>query len=207
MDMMSIRKRVLMGSKKKEKLPDEYQEVEYIESTGTQYIDTGVIGKNGIRILAKMGWATLSNSLFGSRKNISNTRFYVTYYASKIDFGYGSDITSDIYPQARQLYEIDFDTRNRTKRFGVDGVYKTTNSDMDTECNIFIFGANRPYTTNQLSESIFKSMVITDANNEIIRNFIPCYRKSDDEIGMYDTVSKTFFTNAGTGTFLKGADV
>ena len=38
-------------------------------------------------------------------------------------------------------------------------------------------------------------------------DFVPCYRKSDGEIGLYDTVSKTFFTNQGTGTFLKGADV
>lgn len=41
----------------------------------------------------------------------------------------------------------------------------------------------------------------------LLHNFIPCYRKSDGEIGMYDTVSKTFYTNAGTGTFLKGEDV
>ena len=30
-------------------LPDEYQEVEYIESTGTQYIDTGVILTNNLK--------------------------------------------------------------------------------------------------------------------------------------------------------------
>ena len=41
----------------------------------------------------------------------------------------------------------------------------------------------------------------------ILRNFIPCYKKSSGEIGMYDTVSKEFFTNQGTGTFLKGNDV
>lgn len=44
-------------------------------------------------------------------------------------------------------------------------------------------------------------------NSSLLVNFIPCYRKSDNEIGMYDTVSKTFFTNQGTGTFLKGNDV
>ena len=37
--------------------------------------------------------------------------------------------------------------------------------------------------------------------------FIPCYRKSDSEPGMYDLVSKMFFTNAGTGEFLVGPDV
>ena len=45
------------------------------------------------------------------------------------------------------------------------------------------------------------------ANGNHIIDLVPCYRKSDDEIGMYDLVRKQFYTNAGTETFLKGADV
>lgn len=41
----------------------------------------------------------------------------------------------------------------------------------------------------------------------LILNFIPCYRKSDNEPGMYDTVNNVFYTNAGTGTFIIGNDV
>ena len=41
----------------------------------------------------------------------------------------------------------------------------------------------------------------------LIRDFIPCYRKSDNVIGMYDTVNGIFYTNKGTGTFLKGNDI
>lgn len=40
-----------------------------------------------------------------------------------------------------------------------------------------------------------------------VRNFIPCYRKSDNVIGLYDLVNDVFYTNNGTGIFLKGADV
>ena len=36
---------------------------------------------------------------------------------------------------------------------------------------------------------------------------IPCYRKSDGAIGMYDVANSRFFTNAGSGSFGKGADV
>lgn len=35
---------------------------------------------------------------------------------------------------------------------------------------------------------------------------IPCYRKSDGVIGMYDLVFGVFYQNSGTGEFLKGAD-
>ena len=43
--------------------------------------------------------------------------------------------------------------------------------------------------------------------NTLNRNFVPCYRISDGEIGVYDTVSKAFFANAGSGSFLKGPNV
>ena len=38
-------------------------------------------------------------------------------------------------------------------------------------------------------------------------HLIPCYRKSDGEIGLYDIVNNIFYTNMGSGEFLKGADV
>ena len=36
---------------------------------------------------------------------------------------------------------------------------------------------------------------------------IPVRRLSDSAVGMYDTVSKTFFANAGSGTFTAGPNV
>ena len=41
----------------------------------------------------------------------------------------------------------------------------------------------------------------------LMRDMIPCYRKSDGEVGMYDIVTGKFYTNTGKGTFTKGADV
>jgi hypothetical protein len=41
-------------------------------------------------------------------------------------------------------------------------------------------------------------------NQNLIRNFIPCYRKSDGVIGLYDLVEGKFYTNSGIGDFLKG---
>ena len=41
----------------------------------------------------------------------------------------------------------------------------------------------------------------------LVRNFIPCYRKSDNVIGLYDLVNNVFYLNQGTGTFIKGEDI
>ena len=48
------------------------------------------------------------------------------------------------------------------------------------------------------------SCKIYNSYNILVRNFIPCYRKSDNVIGLYDTYTQTFYVNNGTGTFIKG---
>ena len=35
----------------------------------------------------------------------------------------------------------------------------------------------------------------------LVREMIPCYRKSDSVIWLYDIVNDVFYTNAGSGTF------
>ena len=41
-------------------------------------------------------------------------------------------------------------------------------------------------------------------NGVLFQNLIPAKRNSDNAVGMWDTVSKTFFENAGTGDFGAG---
>ena len=49
---------------------------------------------------------------------------------------------------------------------------------------------------------------IYNPNNELIKQFIPCYRKSDNKPGMYDTVNSVFVTKSGSGSeFVVGNNV
>lgn len=41
----------------------------------------------------------------------------------------------------------------------------------------------------------------------LIKNFIPCYRRSDMKPGLYDIVGRKFYTNQGTGEFLLGPSI
>lgn len=43
-------------------------------------------------------------------------------------------------------------------------------------------------------------------SGELKVSLIPCYRKSDGEIGLYDKVNNKFYTNQGTGEFIKGGN-
>ena len=44
-------------------------------------------------------------------------------------------------------------------------------------------------------------------NGIVMRHMIPCYRKYDSVIGMFDLIGRRFYTNAGSGTFTKGANI
>ena len=44
-------------------------------------------------------------------------------------------------------------------------------------------------------------------NNTLVREYVPCYRISDNEIGLYELVNNVFYPNNGTGTFNKGNDI
>ena len=43
------------------------------------------------------------------------------------------------------------------------------------------------------------------SKDECVRNLFPVIRNSDSKPGLYDTVTGTFFTNAGTGEFTYGS--
>ena len=51
------------------------------------------------------------------------------------------------------------------------------------------------------------SMQIYDVNDDIIRDFVPCYRIADSVIWLYDLVNNVFYTNVGGWTFTKWPDV
>jgi hypothetical protein len=86
----------------------------------------------------------------------------------------------------------------------------TTHSDYEV---ILLIGARRCRNVNgrilapatYCEEKIYNVKIYTSGN--LVRDFIPCYRKSDDVIGLYDLVNDAFYTNAGTGTFTKGGDI
>ena len=64
---------------KQGKLPSEYQQVEYIESTGTQYIDTGINPISSTRIDINFAYVGKTSSfnwipIFGSRSIVNNVQ-------------------------------------------------------------------------------------------------------------------------------------
>lgn len=196
------------------RLPSEYQEVEHIESTGTQYIDTGIIGKSGLKFSCKLSISriTLGSPFFGCYGN--GQRCYLSILNSttgNIGYSYMSSTYSNTEISANTFYdmETDFSSNNQSLKIDGETVLTTENAGtLNTRMNVFLFGYNfsGKFDKNYPVYIKLHSATIYDGD-ELVRNFIPCYRKSDNKIGMYDTVTDTFYTNQGTGAFLKGNDV
>lgn len=201
-----------LKTRKSSGLPYEYQKVEYIESSGTQYIDTGITGTQNTKVdIDFQSTATTYGSFlpFGARSGASNNCFAI--WASSATIGsnlrIGFDSTNGYTggPTTTDKYHI---------IHSKDGTYvnnelvwtTATFSTFTTPQNLLVFGYYTNDTTRSLSAIRLYHLKLWE-NNIMVRDFIPCYRKSDNEVGLYDLVTKTFFTNAGTDTFIVGSDV
>lgn len=191
-------------------LPKEYQEVEYIESTGKQYIDTNFIpsGKE-LRIITSFEYVRDHNrlSLFG---NNSSVPYYLTVYGSVPLFYVGSSSAISCGKQTalNTKYILDVEVKDGVITAKWDGEESTATytGNLNTQNEYYIFGSN---ANGSLAESdsgyrLFSFKIYDD--DTLVRDYIPCYRKSDNVIGLYDLVNNEFYENAGTEVFLKGDD-
>lgn len=192
-------------------VPSAYQEVEYIESSGTQYIDTSLIADQDTCFEIKVSISEyVSNNcrLFEARatdNSVDKSLGVVCFYTSTgIQYRYDK---SSSYSTILQVGDIHtFKGVKNVLYLDNQNIITTTSKTFNTGCNLCLFALNSPTSgVRSMDASIYKLYYCKLYNDTtLVRNFVPCYRKSDNEIGLYDTITQTFFTNAGTGTFTKG---
>ena len=189
------------------RLPQGYQEVEYIESSGTQYIDTGYKPtSNNLRIACEFEYTAdhSASSVFGSE---SSGKYSIVPWGAP-EFYVGS--STQLLAQTTALntkYALDAHANAGTLTVSLNG---TTNSasysgSILTTVNMGIFCNIVAGVASQFCSMKLYAMYIYD-NGNLVRDFVPCYRKSDNVAGLYDLVNGTFYTNAGSDVFAVGTD-
>ena len=184
-------------------LPDEYQEVEYIQSGGTQYIDTGINPKIKPRVVVNMMLLNSADKDYWGNNNIDGSA-YLANFASGIlmyyRYGRTGSINTGVTAPFNEFHEWDVSDAiylDKVKLYTTPNVY-TYNAN---QSNIYLFRSARSY-------GVFRaSYFIIYDGDEKVREYYPCYRKSDNAIGLFDKVSNTFFPNLGSGIFIKGNDI
>lgn len=188
------------------RLPNEYQEVEYIESTGSQYIDTQYQMTSATKVELKV---TITNPIASSLAigcwdtNLNGFLFGIDA-DGQFRFAYangGWNGESVTYDSNQHIIYVDGTNAK------LDGVVKATagNKAITTTSNIYLLWIGSYQKLNKAAARIYYCKIYN--NDILIREFIPCYRKLDNTAGLYDLANGVFYANQGTGVFLMGEAV
>lgn len=189
------------------RLPSAYQEVEYIQSSGTQYIDTGIyqLDDKKIELSFKATTTNQTGTILGKyddttqRFGLDIENGYFVYTKYRLSGGWANIQTADT-----NKHRIVFDNPNLTFVFD-NSNYLMTNVIESTQRSLTLFAYGSSTIQELFTGQIFDVKIYESGN--LVRNYIPCYRKADGEIGLYDLVNDVFYTNQGTGSFTKGNNV
>lgn len=187
-----------------------YKFVDYIESSGTQYIDTGVKLNQSSRVQLKYQYVGTPSSarVFGDATDPNRGWMITTQNGSistKIQTLYGDDwrpTQSDPESAIPNNDIVEYE-RNGANQYVNGELYYTNNaSTFQTSDTAKIFGA---YYLNMALSSVrvYGCKIWNDGT--LVRDFVPAY-DGNGTIGLFDKVNEKFYTNAGTGTFSKGTD-
>ena len=193
------------GGTEQRNLPTEYTQLEYIASTsGTgQYINTGIVPT--INAKARVVFAPTSRASTGywGARNDPN-RFCCTTFNPGAEFSVGMTVSS--WPVNRTTCTLDtvYDCVMANGYANVDGTeYTETAVESFGNAGYFVLGGSASGQGLQFAAVRFYVCQLWESN-VLVFNGIPAKRNSDNALGMYDTVSGAFLTNAGAGTFEAG---
>lgn len=216
MGMMELRRQIIAGAGRSE-IPGAYQKVEYVigQGTGSNFY-TGVSGDN-LNLCFELSFEPDRFSayfgFFGNYVdgNSNGWRLILggTGYEERLLYDVGKRCNTtgrivadgpikgkriDAYISVPQSYF----SINGTTFNGVDGAW----TDGTANTREIVMGYTYKSTSSTLGvHTKWYSFKIYD-NGALIRNYIPCYRKSDNAVGFYETVNKTFNQSTGALPFV-----
>lgn len=198
----------------------------YLESSGTQYIDTGVYADDstGFKLKVSVQSSETYNDYMyiGSKNNESNQAIHLEQYGDSAHCyllnswnRYYSDNNSwpNIVNKIGNYINIELNYKNgRTCKLDGTSIdtYLSTETLTTQTRSLFLYARNNGFPTYFYSGKM-GSVEITQGNN-IIRHFVPVPLglKIDNftvpSNGMFDIVNQQFYANLGTGTFSYGKD-
>ena len=160
-------------------LPSGYKRLEYIKSSGTQYIDSGIQPTQNTRIDLKVSTTqTGSHTIAGSDISWTGNGFGIG-----VGFAhYGTQTASINGMNDGSVHDISLNKNV----LSVDGEVKHTFSSQTFSVgyNLMLFANNRSGSKEELTEATWYSCKIYD-NDTIIRDYIPC-QTNTGEIGLWD---------------------
>jgi hypothetical protein len=203
------------NSAQKQTLPAGYTQLEYLESTGAQCINTGIPPTSDVGVSVKYAFTEIGPyyHVFGTLSPHFYGGLTSTAAAMSLSFGETQNTTVLSMPagtiQLNTPYTATINLYNSKKAAFADLSQTAIDRPaFDANGQTIMMFCSSSYDGNVATPSHYLkgriyNMQITNGS-ALVRNFIPARRNSDDVLGMYDTVSGTFFTNTCWGKFIAG---
>ena len=197
-------------------LPSEYKEVEFLQVDGSQYIITDYYPTRNTNIISRSYNSSNNAYIYGVRNSDDTASFSflqagsgtlcscrigsgVVQYSTIVRY---ADSNLKLAPNSigsNSIYLRIVDVFSSTAK--VDKYGDVVLEEFTSALPLYIFNCNingAPFSSG-LAGNLYRLTI--KENDIIVRDYIPCYRKSDSKPGLYDIVNKQFYTNAGSGEF------
>ena len=210
--------------------PDAF--LDYIEATGTQYIDTGVNAETGLKARIDFAWAdedlsnkdwSLLDAAIDNTVSDKRNRFLMCHmYKEKPYFGYGvkqrknpafsvpfvggqrCEIITDMTdPDSLELYQ------DGVKTFSEEDLETfKTNGVVNLNLNLYVFACHLSNKAAWFSQGKLYELKIWKKNAEsgeldLVRHYLPCAKGG--RAGLYDEVEGKIYYSFSDDNFIAGA--
>lgn len=189
-------------------LPPGYTQLEYIEGTGTQWINTGVKMLPNIETYLKLSYSSVPSDVynygvyFGAPERLA-VNYRVRSFVN-IDFMTSYYQTGNVQLTTGHEYEIS----QTTTQISVTDLTQTATASRTIPAstttgthNMYLFSLN--LNGNALTPMQFRAeRWYAKVGQTYIADLIPALRTQDGKPGLYDIINNVFLTNQGTDEFL-----
>ncbi len=192
---------------------EHFTRLEFIKSSGTQYIDTGVSPTAATRVVCdfcfvvtpaarvRNGWASSGSKeafWFGTNDSLKFAAS-VSGDSTMTNTGVPVDTARHTFDISATTVKFDGDTFARQgKDFYAPASDKT----------LYLFACRAgwsPYIADKSTMAIYSCRIYE--GEMLVRDFVPARRNADSAIGLYDVENGVFHENKGTGVFVAGTDI
>lgn len=175
----------------------EYRELEYVETTGTQYVDLKFVPNQDSRMVCECLYYS-GNGVFGARNTVSSNNFSVRVISGKWQFGHGDGVVATNVQADTNWHTHDL----ASNKYYIDGV-------LIGEATYERFTCSYPVAVGAIragsiyyGNGRYKSCKVYDNGTLVVD--VVAVRMRDGRVGMYDKTRDIFYGNAGTGEFVAG---
>ena len=203
--------------------PLPYTPVEYIETDGVSYIDTGINGNDPRSCELKYMVKTLSNQcVLGVGDGESTSLYNIVYVNANGQPGFGHRYyytNANVTVSVESPFEVKSAMKNGSQSIGVkratdasfQTISKTQSNTITTNKSMYLFasrnlnddGANRLCTSG--SRLYYCKIYSTNNYTTLVFDGVPCYYNG--EYGLWDRVSNSFKGNANSNGAFTGPSI